>query len=187
MNLSESVKFFGAYGTLPPTRDKTLVQRKMFFLGAVALVALSLSGCASAKRVRALEAKTTWMRIEARQAADRAYAMSRMTPAEAESIRLGARDAAAIKALSDTELRVARSGYASCQVDFKDLKEYVEDLQSQAAALLTANATLRSKLDSMTSTAGRIDGWWRKSQDETTYYKNESEDCAKKLSAHGHK
>ena len=46
MNLSESVEFFGAYGTIPPTRDKTIIQRKLFFLGAVALVAFCLHGCA---------------------------------------------------------------------------------------------------------------------------------------------
>lgn len=143
--------------------------------------ALFLSGCATQESVRLLNKRLDSVRVEARESVERAYAMATMSPAEAESARLGARDLAAIRTLRES---VARAGYKSCQADFKDLKEYVEDLQSEAAALRAANAELRKQVESCRNNAGRIDGYWRKAQDEAIFEKasrEAAEETNKKL------
>src|SRR3990167_5848546 len=119
MNLSESVKFFGAYGTLPPTRDKTLVQRKMFFLGAVALVALTLSGC-----FVGVKTKSGWH-------------MAGLPPSTTKRLAAECTMARGINSGRDDSLIVLLK-----QIEEKQDKQYksiIIDLQMENAALHAAN------------------------------------------------
>lgn len=51
------------------------------------------------------------------------------------------------------------------------LRNRVRDLEMENAALREANAELRKQVESCRNTAGRIDGYWRKAQDEAIFEK----------------